>query len=145
LNYPVISFADSLTHIGSRFNLAGPLLKEGEYERIMKDWANADREFAKFPVPAEKIREYSNELQVTPNTPPTFITHANDDDVVKVQNTILFIAALQQNRVSVTSFFYAKGGHGYGMYNKTSEVNWFEACVEWMKSGDWKAAIAKRK
>lgn len=35
-------------------------------------------------------------------------------DVVKVQHTILFIAALQQNNVPVESFFYAKGGHGYG-------------------------------
>ncbi|MCU0379602.1 MAG: alpha/beta hydrolase [Chitinophagaceae bacterium] len=144
LNYPVISFADSLTHIGSRFNLAGPVLPDGEYERITKDWENADKEFAKYPVPAEKIREYSNELHVTPNTPPTFITHANDDDVVKVQNSILFIAALQQNKVAVNAFFYAKGGHGYGMDNKTSDVDWFESCVQWLRSGAWMSRPGKQ-
>jgi acetyl esterase/lipase len=109
LNYPVISFADSLTHGGSRFNLLPA-------------------------ITTEKIREYSNELQVDSKTPPAFVTHAVDDNVVKVQNSILFIAALQKNKVPVESFFYANGGHGYGMVNKTSNVQWIDACLKWMKS-----------
>lgn len=137
LNYPVISFADSLTHYGSRFNLVGPVLPPGELERISADWRNSEKEFVKFPIAADKIEEYSNELHVTPNTPPTFIIHANDDDVVKIQNSILFIAALQKNGVEVKPFFYAKGGHGFGINNPTSETDWFDPCIKWLLSGGW--------
>ncbi len=109
LNYPVISFADSLTHYGSRSNLLGDM-----------------------PISEEKKREYSNELHVTPDTPPAFVTHAVDDEVVKVQNAILFIAALQKNKVPVETFFYAKGGHGYGMDNPTTDVDWIDNCINWL-------------
>ena len=111
LNYPVISFADSLTHEGSRANLIGPR------------WT------------AKEVAYYSNELQVTPETPPTFITHAVDDDVVKVQNSLVFIAALQQNKVPVQSVIYTHGGHGYGMKNPTSDMDWMDSCIQWIKSG----------
>jgi dipeptidyl aminopeptidase/acylaminoacyl peptidase len=132
LNYPVISFADNLTHYGSRFNLIGEMPSE-KLNKIMSDWQNSEKLLKALPISAEKVKEYSNELQVTSNTPPTFITHANDDDVVPVQNSILFIAALQQNKVPVESFFYAKGGHGYGMDNPTSNVDWIDSCIQWIK------------
>lgn len=108
LTYPVISMSDTLTHLGSRNNL----LDEN-------------------PSP-EKIKEYSNELHVTSHTPPTFITHAVDDDAVKVQNSLVFIAALQQNKVSTESFFYASGGHGFGMDNPTSTIQWIDPCIDWI-------------
>ncbi|MDN3672137.1 alpha/beta hydrolase [Flavobacterium branchiarum] len=108
LTYPVISMTDSLTHLGSRNSLLGE---------------NAS---------PEKIKEYSNELHVTPNTAPTFITHAVDDADVKVQNSLVFIAALQQNKVPVESFFYANGGHGFGIDNPTSTVQWITPCIDWI-------------
>jgi acetyl esterase/lipase len=133
LNYPVISFADNLTHYGSRFNLVGEMPAE-ELKKITNDWQNSEKKLKALPISAEKIKEYSNELQVTANTPPTFITHANNDDVVPVGNSILFIAALQQSNVPVESFFYAKGGHGYGMDNPTAENEWIENCLKWLKN-----------
>lgn len=135
LNYPVISFADSLAHLGSRFCLAGPPLRPGEMEEIMKDYKTADQKFASYPISKEKIAEYSNEWHVDESTPPTFITHSNDDNVVKIANSILFIAALQRHRVPVQSFFYAKGGHGYGIRNPTSDTQWIDACIAWIKGG----------
>lgn len=108
LTYPVISMTDSLTHLGSRNSLLGE---------------NAS---------PEKIKEYSNELHVTQNTPPTFITHAVDDTDVKVQNSLVFIAALQQNKVPVESFFYTNGGHGFGIDNPTSTVQWITTCIDWI-------------
>jgi acetyl esterase/lipase len=131
LNYPVISFADSLTHYGSRYNLVGDMPAE-ELEKLLADWRYSEENLSKIPVSEEKKREYSNELQVTPDTPPAFVTHAVDDDVVKVQNAILFVAALQKNKVPVETFFYAKGGHGYGMDNPTSEVDWIDNCINWL-------------
>ncbi|WP_348811207.1 alpha/beta hydrolase [Flavobacterium maritimum] len=127
LNYPVISMADSLTHLGSRDNLIGEALDASKTEQ-----KTSEQKLSNLPVTGEKIKEYSNELQVTSDTPPTFITHAVDDDAVKVQNSLLFIAALQKNKVPVESFFYAKGGHGYAMDNPTSDVEWIDSCMNWI-------------
>jgi acetyl esterase/lipase len=113
LVYPVISFADSIAHIGSRDNLLG-----------------------KNPSP-EKIREYSNELQVTKKTPPTFLVHAEDDSTVKVQNMLLFATALQKNKVPFDFYLYDKGGHGFGLNNPTSEVKWMDLVQEWMNKNGW--------
>jgi acetyl esterase/lipase len=109
LVYPVISFTDSIGHIGSRDQLMG-----------------------KNPSP-EKIKEYSNELQVTKQTPPTFLLHAKDDDGVNVKNSLAFANALKKNDVPVEIYLYEKGGHGFGMHNKTSDVDWMKILQGWMK------------
>lgn len=132
LNYPVISMADSLTHMGSRYNLIGEGLSPAALKAIMSDWKTSEQKLTKLSVDGEKIKEYSNELQVTSDTPPTFITHAVDDNVVKVQNSLLFIAALQKNKVLVESFFYAKGGHGFAIDNPTTDVEWIDNCMTWI-------------
>ena len=81
----------------------------------------------------EKKRWFSNELNANQYTPPTFLTHSVNDDVVPVQNAVLFMAALQKYRVPVEAFFFAEGGHGYGMDNPTSEVGWMESCLRWLR------------
>jgi acetyl esterase/lipase len=111
LNYPVISFSDALANVDSRKNL---IESNGKFLD-------------------EDIRYYSNELQVTGMTPPTFIVTALDDDVVLPGNTFGFIAALQQNGVQVESFIYEKGGHGFGMNNPTAKRQWIEPCIAWIK------------
>lgn len=114
LVYPVISFADSLTHRQSRSNFLG------------KD------------TTANRIQEFSNELQVSADTPPTFITTAMDDKLVIPENSLYFTAALRQHRIPVETFLYVKGGHGYGIHNATVEVQWMEPCIEWIKKEKWK-------
>ena len=85
----------------------------------------------KNPSPA-KIVEYSNEMQVTKKTPPAFLVHAKNDGV-KVENSLAFAAALKKNKVPVSMHIYEKGGHGYGMYNKTSDILWMDLVEKWMK------------
>ncbi len=109
LGYPVISFMDSLAHVGSRNNLIGK---------------NAT---------TEQVRLFSNELQVTDKTPPTFLVHAKDDGGVSVQNSLAFDAALRQHHVPSQVYLYEKGGHGFGMNNKTSEIKWMDNLEQWMK------------
>lgn len=134
LSYPVISMADSLTHFQSRLRLISEDPIPEELYSLMRDNPKkADSIMSGIPVPGDKVLEYSNELQVTEDTPPTFINHAADDLVVPIQNSILFIAALQQNRVEVESFFYAKGGHGYFTLDSDNNVEWMDACVDWIK------------
>ena len=133
LNYPGISMEDQYTHMKSRYNLIGTGLTPDQLTQILKDNKTADQKLAQVAVDLQKIKEFSNELHVTADTPPTFITHSVNDRVVKIQNSLLFISALQQNRVPVESFFYAKGGHGYGMDNGTAQVDWIDPCIDWIK------------
>lgn len=113
LIYPVISFNDTVGHIGSRNQLIG---------------MNPSK---------EKIEYYSNELQVTHETPPTFLVHASDDDAVKSENSILFYQSLIKNKVSAELHIYEKGGHGFGMNNKTTNDQWMERCKNWMNASGW--------
>ncbi len=109
LIYPVISFADSLTHSGSRNNLIG-----------------------KNAAP-EKIREFSNEMWVNDQTPPAFLVHANDDQAVKSTNSIQYYEALLRHKVPAELQLYEKGGHGFGMYNKTTPDSWVERLKTWLQ------------
>jgi len=109
LVYPVISFTDQIGHIGSRNQLLG-----------------------KNPG-VEKIKEYSNEMQVTDQTPPTFLVHAKDDNVVPFANSTRFADSLKKHGVPEKIFLYEKGGHGFGLINKTSTVRWIDICLQWMK------------
>lgn len=111
LLYPVISFTDSLAHMGSRTNLIG----KG----------------------TEKVIEYSNELQVNSQTPPAFLVHAGDDKTVKVENSIRYYLALQKNNVPAEMHIYPKGGHGFGMNNKTTTDKWMDRLKSWLQSNGW--------
>ncbi|MGF7232386.1 alpha/beta hydrolase [Arachidicoccus sp.] len=113
LGYPVISFTDSLTHRGSRDNLIGK-------------------------NPSEKlIREFSNELQVTSNTPPAFIFQAENDATVEVENSIIFFQALHKHGVNAELLIYPKGSHGFGLNNPTTSSKWINECQKWMMSNGW--------
>ncbi|WP_426058954.1 alpha/beta hydrolase [Hymenobacter sp. B1770] len=113
LMYGVISFSDSLQHPGSRQNLLG-----------------------KSPS-AALVRQYSNELQVTAQTPPTFLVHAQDDKTVPVQNSIVFYQACLRHNVPAEMHLYPKGGHGFGLNNKTTKDDWTERLKNWLDANGW--------
>ncbi|QCR21860.1 alpha/beta hydrolase [Pontibacter sp. SGAir0037] len=83
---------------------------------------------------SEKVQEFSNDRQVTAQTPPTFLVHASDDEVVKPENSILFYQALLKFKIPAELHIYQQGGHGFGLNNKTTQDSWFDRCVNWMKS-----------
>ena len=107
LIYPVISFGP-VAHAYSRENLIG-----------------------KNPS-AEMLKLYSNEKQVTANTPLTFLIHAEDDDVVPVENSLLFYEALLKNKVKAEMHIFQAGGHGFGLNNPKSKDKWFDWAVDWL-------------
>lgn len=113
LIYPVISFDEAITHMGSREQLIG-----------------------KDPAP-EKTQRYSNELQISENTPPTFLIHASDDSAVKPENSIRFYQNLIKHNVPAELHIYQKGGHGFGLNNKTTKDQWMDRCVNWMDLNGW--------
>lgn len=107
LIYPVISMKDSLTHADSKANLLG-----------------------KNP-PKELVDKYSNELQVTEDTPPTYITQTGDDNVVDVDNSIVFYEALRHHKVPAEMHLYPKGNHGFVLSKPAEE--WISPIIKWMK------------
>lgn len=113
LVYPVISMQEGLTHQGSRENLLG-----------------------KTPD-SSLVRSFSNELQVTTLTSPAYFTHGMDDGLVKVDNSLLFYAALQQHKVPTSLMLYEHGRHGYGINNKEAQVQWIDDCIHWIKNGSY--------
>ena len=87
---------------------------------------------------AEKVREYSNELQVTPQTPPAaFIMHSSDDTAVPVANSLNYFQALVNNQVPASSLHvYPVGGHGWG-YNDSFPYKrqWTGELEKWLREG----------
>ncbi len=111
LMYPVITMDTTFTHMGSRKNLLG-----------------------ENPT-SELINYYSNEKNVTDNTPPTFLLHASDDRSVPVKNSIVFYEALQQHGVKAEMHIYPNGGHGFSLANtKGALSSWKDRCIDWLKN-----------
>lgn len=113
LIYPVISFQDSVGHIGSRDQLIGKNPSQ------------------------QKINEYTNELHISAQTPPSFLVHASDDDGVSPENSILFYQQLTKNKVPAELHLYQTGGHGFGMNNPTTRDEWIERLRNWMITKNW--------
>lgn len=74
-------------------------------------------------------------MKVTSQTPPTFLVHAGDDNIVSVSNSINFYEALNKNGVSADLHIYSKGGHGFGATPTFDE--WFGRCLQWMRSNQF--------
>jgi dipeptidyl aminopeptidase/acylaminoacyl peptidase len=83
------------------------------------------------PTPAQ-IDLYSNEKQVTANTPITFIVQAEDDKTVPVQNSLMFYDALLKAGIKAEMHIYPNGGHGFGLHNKTTKDDWFNSLTNWL-------------
>lgn len=65
------------------------------------------------PMSAQ-IREWSPDLNVTPEAAPAFLVHAEDDNTVPVANTVRLRDAMVAAKVTVETHLFAHGGHGFG-------------------------------
>jgi acetyl esterase/lipase len=107
LIYPVISMGGK-GHAGSRKNLLG------------------------VEPAAEKIALFSNELQVTAQTPPTFLAHAADDKVVPPDNSRMFQEVLKTHGVEGRYLELPSGGHGLNGYKGPMWDAWQTQSLEWL-------------
>jgi acetyl esterase/lipase len=111
LGYPVISFTTEYTHRGSKQNLLGD---------------HPD---------AELVKLLSNELQVTPQTPPTFLFHTNADTGVPPENSVLFYLALRKAGVPAEMHIYEKGPHGVGLAPTDATLGtWPHRLADWLRT-----------
>lgn len=110
LFYPVVSMQESVTHAGSRENLLGPGYKK------------------------DSVDYYSNELQVTKDTPPTLLFLSDDDGTVPPQNSFDFYAALKKYDIPASLHIFPEGGHGWG-FRETFRYHevWKGLYIDWLK------------
>ena len=118
LIYPVISMDSTVTHMGSRVNLLGGT-----------------------PSP-ELVKHFSNDLQVSSETPPAFLVHSLNDGAVRVQNSISYALSMHKVNIPCELHIYQSGGHGYSLGRSTNtESTWPEACRKWL---DTKGLLKKK-
>ena len=116
LCYPVISFG-AFAHVGSRRNLLGD---------------NPDPKL---------VENLSNELQVTRDTPPTFLFHTTTDSTVPVENSVLFYSALRRAGVPAELHIYERGPHGVGLAPSDPVLaTWPARLADWLRIHGWLTA-----
>lgn len=108
LVYPVITMLGQSTHGGSRRNLLGEM------------------------IPLELAELFSNERQVTKETPPAFLAHALDDRPVPPANSRMFYEALQKHDVPSKYLELPSGGHGLNGYKGPMWDAWQKQSMEWL-------------
>ncbi len=90
LFYPVVTMG-KYTHIGSRDNLLG---KEKQNPALL--WL------------------YSNEQQVTPQTPPALFLLSDDDTGVPPANSVQMYLKMKELAIPASMYIFPNGGHGWG-------------------------------
>ena len=110
LVYPVISFHPPYVHKGSLRALLGEQ-----------------------PDP-KLVDELSNELQVTAQTPPTFLFHTSTDTTVPPENSALFYLALRKAGVPAELHIYERGPHGVGLAQTDEALSsWPARLADWLR------------
>ena len=81
----------------------------------------------------DKLKSISSELNITKDTPPTFLVHAEDDRGVVPKNSILMYEALKKAGVKAELKLYKKGGHGFGIGRVgLDSAAWISDCKQWL-------------
>jgi acetyl esterase/lipase len=117
LAYPVITFEQPAVHSESKKYLLGD-----------------------DPDPA-LVRSLSAELQVTKDTPPTFLFATTDDATVPVMNSVMFYSALVKVGVPAEMHLFQRGRHGAGLAAANPELSvWPDLLAKWMRERGYMAA-----
>jgi acetyl esterase/lipase len=120
LAYPVISFTTEYVHKGSREYLLGK-----EYD----------------PKLAELL---SNEKQITPETPPTFLFHTDADTTVPPENSVFFYLGLRKAHVPAEMHIFEKGRHGVGLAPSDPALSeWGTLLANWFRTRGLIPPVAK--
>ena len=86
------------------------------------------------PMTADEMRLYSLVEHVDGATPPAFLLHSYDDEVVPVSESIVFAEALTAVGQDVEVHFFARGGHGFGPGRlEDGTGQWLALLADWIK------------
>ena len=111
LCYGVISLG-KYTHEGSKENLIGGLEDQDKLATML-----------------------SGECAVRDDTPPCFIWHTQDDQVVPVQNSLQLYSALTEKKIPSALHVFPHGPHGLGLAKSYNDVsNWVDLLTVWLSN-----------
>ncbi len=109
LMYPVISMDTTIAHMGSRKNIIGE---------------NPSAEMQVY---------YSNEKQITAETPPALLIHADNDRGVLPENSIVYYQGLRKHGIPAALHIFESGGHGFSFGKGRGDVEgWPRVAQEWL-------------
>jgi len=119
---------DKFSYTPNFMILASPVITMGEFAH------SGSRKYLLGENPGQElIEKYSTEKHVTAKTPPTFIFLATDDQSVNPKNSLMFYAALLDNKVSATLHIFPTGGHSIPVKNGPgSSAVWTKVCELWL-------------
>jgi len=110
LCYPVVSFIAPYSHRGS----SQALLGDSPDPKLLED--------------------LSNDLRVTPQTPPTFLFSTSEDTVVPSENSVAFYLALHKAQVPAELYIFQKGPHGVGLDLRDPALGeWPKLLLNWLR------------
>jgi Esterase/lipase len=120
LNYPVIT--------------SGELAHRGSFEALLNGIETK-----------ELLEKVSLEKQVNETVPRTFIWHTYEDELVPVENSLLFVQALNKFKIPMEFHMYEHGEHGLGLANNLTVgvrgeglckqcENWVELACTWLEN-----------
>jgi len=83
---------------------------------------------------AAAVHAYSLQHRVDASTPPVFLLHAQDDDVVPVGNALAMHAAALRAGVPASLHVFPHGGHGFGTRGATGALaRWPQLALDWIQ------------
>lgn len=109
LMYPVVSMDTTIAHMGSRRNLIG---------------TNPSAEMEEY---------YSNEKQITAETPPALLIHADNDRSVIPENSVAYYLGLRKHGIPAALHIFESGGHGFSFAEGRGDVEgWPNVAKDWL-------------
>jgi acetyl esterase/lipase len=121
LAYPVITMTETWGHAGSKKNLLGDKADDAELAKLL-----------------------SNDLQVSPRTPPTFLFHTAEDAGVPVENSLAFFAACRKHKVPAELHVYQFGPHGVGLAPGDLALStWKDRLHHWLRNSSLLAEVTR--
>lgn len=120
LCYPVISADPQIAHLGSFRNLLGVEALNSEQQEM-----------------------FSCDCRVTEKTPPAFLWHTFEDNLVPVANSLRYADALVSQNIPVSLHIYPKGWHGLATVDAQTNnplpeeichaADWLDAVMKWLR------------
>jgi acetyl esterase/lipase len=133
----VNDYLDTFSYRSNFMILLSPVISMGKYAH-----PGSKKYFIGPDSTKQMIEKYSNELQVSSATPPTFIVHALNDSSVKVQNSLFFYNALIDKNVNASIHIFPHGGHGIRLDDNPGSTDlWMNLLELWLKETGFAASI----
>jgi acetyl esterase/lipase len=130
---------DTISYRPDFMILLSPVVSMGRYAH-----PGSRRNFMGVDTTQVMIQKFSNELQVSGNTPPAFIVHAQNDSTVSLRNSLLYYQALIEKNVQASIHIFPQGGHGIGLVDNPGSTDlWLDLLYLWLKEKEF--VIPKKK